>query len=67
MTILRNIKELLNKRIDDLTERDEKNKRKELIFKMFLEKKSRNNKDSISNSQNTFRDTLQDKYISCLQ
>jgi hypothetical protein len=66
MTILRNIKELLNKRIDDLTERDEKNKRKELIFKMFLEKKAKNNRDSITNSQNTFRDTLQDKYISCL-
>ena len=39
MIILRNIKELLNKRIEDLGIRNNNNRIKELIFRLYKERK----------------------------
>ena len=41
---MRNIKELLNKRIEDLELRDKTKRTKEIIFRMFKEKKLKNSK-----------------------
>ena len=43
MIILKNIQDLLNKRIKDLALRDKNNRKKDFIFKIFKEKKAKNN------------------------
>ena len=51
MIILENIKELLNKRIEDLVLRETNIRKKELIFLQFKEKKNKENSWNIINKK----------------